>query len=189
MFDSTKIEKAISLTLRVHKYQKRKGDGVTPYAVHPIGVALVLARYTNDKDILAAAILHDVLEDTDYSPRKIEKIFGRRVLKLVQDVSDKRPKDPWSKRKDAYLKHLKKASKDACLIACADKINNLESIAECYKKFGDSIWTRFSAPKEKKIEFYENICNLAKKKFPHPLQRELNRTLKKVKKIVGLSSH
>lgn len=188
MFDSTKIEKAISLTLRVHKYQKRKGDGVTPYAVHPIGVALILARYTQDEDVVAAAILHDVLEDTNYSPRKIGKIFGRRVLKLVQDVSDKRPNDPWSKRKDAYLKHLRRASKEACLIACADKINNLKSIAECYKRFGESIWVRFSAPKEKKIEFYENVCKLVGRKFPHPLQREFSRTLKEVKKIVKLSS-
>jgi len=183
---STKIEKAISLALHIHKYQKRKGDGVTPYAVHPIGVALLLTRYTQDEDVIAAAILHDVLEDTNYSPKKIQKVFGRRVLKLVQDVSDKRPDDPWNKRKDAYLKHLKKASKEACLIACADKINNLNSMTEAYKQFGDNIWKRFSAPKDKKIEFYENICSFVGKKFPHPLQRELHRTLREVKKIIRL---
>jgi (p)ppGpp synthase/HD superfamily hydrolase len=186
MFNFTKPEKALTLVLRVHKYQKRKGDGVTPYAVHPIGVALILAKHTQDQDILSAAILHDVLEDTDYSPRKIGKIFGRRVLKLVKEVSDAKPNHPWDKRKDAYLKHLKRVSKEACLIACADKINNLWSIVGAYKKFGESIWKRFEAPKEKKIEFYESVCRLVEKRFPHPLQKELSRTLKEVKKIVRL---
>lgn len=184
MFNFTKIEKALTLALHIHKYQKRKGDGVTPYAVHPIGVALLLAPHKQDEDVIVAAILHDVLEDTDYSPRKIEKIFGRRVLKLVKEVSDSKPNDPWDKRKDAYLRHLKTASKDACLIACADKINNLSSIAGAYKKFGKSIWKRFEAPKEKKIEFYEGVCRLVGKKFSHPLQRKLNLVLKEVKKIV-----
>lgn len=188
MYGLNKIEKALTLALHVHKYERRKGDGVTPYAVHPIGVALLLAKYTQDEDVIAAAILHDVLEDTDYSPHKIQKIFGRRVLKLVQDVSDKQPNDIWSKRKYAYLKHLEKASKDSCLIVCADKINNLKSIAEAYKKYGETIWKRFEASKKKKIEFYEGVCRLVGKRFPHPLQKELSRALKEVRRIVRLKS-
>lgn len=184
MFSSTKIEKAITLALRVHKYQKRKGDAVTPYAVHPIGVALLIARYTQDEDIICAAILHDVLEDTNYGSRRIRKIFGQKVFRLVKDVSDTRPNDPWDKRKDAYLKHLNEVSKEACLIACADKINNLRAMESVYKKIGESIWKRFEASKEKKIKFYEDVCRLVGNRFSHPIQRELNRTLKETKKSI-----
>jgi (p)ppGpp synthase/HD superfamily hydrolase len=187
MFNSTKIEKALALAINLHKYQKRKGDGVTPYAVHPIGVALLIACHTQDENVLCAALLHDVLEDTDYSPKEIKKEFGRKILKMVKDVSDRRPDDPWDKRKDAYLKHLKKAPKGACLIACADKINNLRSMSAAYKDAGESIWKNFEAPKEKKIKFYEDVCRIVGRRFSHPIQKELIRTLKETKRLIRVT--
>ncbi len=179
-----RIEKAIEVAIRIHKGQMRKGDGITPYVVHPISVAMILSRYTNDEDVLIAALLHDALEDTAYSQQKLKKEFGFEVLSIVKDVSDKRPNDPWFKRKDAYLKHLKIASKEACLVACADKINNLMSICEAYEKDGDRIWPRFNAPKEAKFRFYEAICKKVGRRFPHPIVDELGRKLKEAKKTL-----
>jgi len=183
---SPRIEKAIEVAIRIHSGQMRKGDGVTPYVVHPISVAMILARYTNDEDVLIAALLHDALEDTSYSEQDLEKDFGSKILSIVKDVSDKRPEDPWSKRKDAYLEHLKDASKEAFLVACADKINNLTSICEAYEKYGDNIWKSFNASKEAKIGFYEALYKKVGKRLSHPIVKDLGCKLKEAQKVLGL---
>ena len=182
---TTRIEKAIEVAMRIHKGQKRKGDGVTPYVVHPVSVAMILSRYTQDEDVLVAALLHDALEDTDYNPREMKKGFGAKVLSIVRDVSDQRPDDPWNIRKEAYLKHLKKASKEACLVSCADKINNLSSIREAYEQYGDRIWKSFNASKEAKIGFYAAICKEVGRRFKHPIVSELRKELNKTKKYLN----
>lgn len=175
---SLRIQSALAITLKIHEGQKRKGDNKTPYAVHPISVALLLMHYLCSEDAVIAGLLHDALEDTDFSPKQIKNNFGAKVLKLVQEVSDKRPNDPWGTRKNAYLKHLKKASKDACLIACADKINNLTSMMEAYRKQGNSLWKRFNASKEEKLSFYEGVYTAINARFKHPIIEELKLTLK-----------
>jgi len=180
-----RIEKAIEVAIRIHAGQKRKGDGTTPYIVHPVSVAMILSRHTNDEDVLIAALLHDALEDTSYGGRQLKKDFGPRVLKIVEDVSDKRPDDPWEVRKDAYLKHIKTAGKDACLVSCADKINNLSSICEAYEEHGDRIWKSFNASKEAKLGFYEAIHKAVSGRMSHPIVRELGSKLKETKKALS----
>jgi len=176
---SPRIQAALAVILKIHEGQKRKGDNFTPYAVHPISVALLLMNHSCGEDAVIAGLLHDALEDTDYSPKQIKDNFGVKVLKLVQAVSDKRPDDAWVTRKNAYLKHLKKASKEACLIACADKINNLTSMIEAYKKHGNSLWKRFNASKEDKLTFYESVYIESRKRFKHSLIEELGMTLRR----------
>lgn len=176
---SPRIQTALAVTLKIHEGQKRKGDNLTPYAVHPISVALLLMNHSCGEDAVIAGLLHDALEDTDYGPKQIKDHFGAKVLKLVQAVSDKRPDDAWVARKNAYLKHLKKASKEACLIACADKINNLTSMIEAYKKQGNSLWKRFNASKEDKLVFYESVYIESRKRFKHSLIEELRMTLRR----------
>jgi (p)ppGpp synthase/HD superfamily hydrolase len=182
----SKIDKAIAVAAKAHNGQARKGDGITPYIVHPIAVGMLVARYVDDENIICAAILHDVLEDTDYSRPKLKRQFGNRIFSMVEEVTDKKPKDHWAKRKEAYLKKIKMAPKGACLIACADKINNLHSIVDAYKKFGDKIWKRFEAPKEAKVAFYEGIYREVGRRFRHPLIGKLGSTLKQAKRALGL---
>lgn len=177
-----RIEKAIEVAIRIHKGQMRKGDGITPYVVHPISVAMILSKHTRDENTIIAALLHDALEDTSYSVKQIQKDFGLRVLSIVKGVSDKNPDDPWAKRKEAYLKKIKTVSKEACLIACADKINNLESICEAYSEYGDRVWESFNASKEAKLGFYESVCIEVEKRFKHPIIRELQNKIKEAKK-------
>jgi len=178
------FQSALAVTLKIHEGQKRKGDKFIPYAVHPISVALLLINHSCGEDVVIAGLLHDALEDTDYSPKQIKDNFGVKVLKLVQAVSDKRPDDAWVTRKNAYLKHLKKASKEACLIACADKINNLTSMIEAYKKQGNSLWKRFNASKEDKLAFYESVYIESRKRFKHSLIEELRMTLTKAGSVL-----
>jgi guanosine-3',5'-bis(diphosphate) 3'-pyrophosphohydrolase len=84
------ILRAIDFAARKHKAQRRKDEEASPYINHPVSVALLLAERgkVTDPEILAAAILHDTLEDTDTTPEELEAAFGMRVRKLVEEVTD-----------------------------------------------------------------------------------------------------
>lgn len=91
------VLKAAKFAADKHRTQRRKDAGASPYINHPIDVAEMLVRIgqVNDPDILAAALLHDTLEDTETEPEEIRKEFGEKVLSLVLEVTDdkKLPKE------------------------------------------------------------------------------------------------
>ena len=181
------IDKAIEVAAVAHIDQKRKGDGSTPYIVHPIAVGMIVSGAGSDEATICAAILHDVLEDTDFGRDKLRDIFGEEIVKMVEEVSDKNPDDPWAKRKDAYLEHLKTASDGALVIACADKIHNLKAIMEAYKKDGEKIWPRFSASKEDKMAFYESVYRQARERMRYnDLVSNLGKALRDAKVELGM---
>jgi len=198
MLLTSKIEKAVAIALKIHAKQKRKGDNVTPYAVHPVLVGMLLARYTDDEDVIIAGLLHDAIEDTKYGSKQIKDNFGEKVLNIVEEVTEKSDekyqkkkslahflksgkKSSWAERKMNYLVNIAKKSKEACLVTCADKIHNLNGLTELYKKEGEASFKKFNAPKERKIWFYESIYKEMKKKFRHGLIRELHHALKEFK--------
>jgi len=181
MFLTSRLERAIATALRIHWKQKRKGDSSTPYAVHPISVAMLLSRYTDDEDIIIAGLLHDALEDTKYGPRDIERDFGKRTLSIIEEVTEKNPRSSWETRKLECLVSIKNKSKEACLVMLADKIHNIKSLQYAYAILGEKLWKRFNASKEKKLWFYEAIYKDVKRKFRHGLVRELHHALKEIR--------
>ncbi len=185
MLLTSRLEKAISVALTIHAKQKRKGDNLTPYATHPILVAMLLSKYTDDEDVVVAGLLHDALEDTKYSREQIKKEFGEKVLSIVEEVSDKDPKASWDERKMNYLVNIPKKSKEACLVSCADKVHNLNSLTALYQAVGDALEKRFNAPMGKKIWFYEQIYKAMKLKFRHGLIRELHHALEEFHEVVS----
>ena len=80
------VQRALTLAARKHT-NPRKGTDI-PYITHPVHVALILARHGFDDQVLAAAILHDVLEDTETTPDELRNAFGDRILHMVQEVSE-----------------------------------------------------------------------------------------------------
>ena len=84
------FEQAIAFATKAHAGAKRKGTGI-PYIVHPIEAAAIASSMTTDEELLAAAVLHDVLEDTETTPEELRDLFGERILRLVQnETEDKR---------------------------------------------------------------------------------------------------
>jgi guanosine-3',5'-bis(diphosphate) 3'-pyrophosphohydrolase len=112
-----------------HQAQRRKGAGAAPYINHPIEVATLLATIgkVQNPELLAAALLHDVLEDTNATPAEIARLFGKRVLSLVQEVTDDKrlPDDARRQRQIEHAPHLSRAAQQ---IKLADKISNLNGI-------------------------------------------------------------
>ena len=123
------ILKAAHFSAQKHSTQRRKDENASPYINHPISVALAIAQIggVDDPEILAAALLHDTLEDTKTEPEKLEAEFGKKVCEYVLDVTDDKtlPKD---ERKSRQIEHAKKISKGAALIKLGDKISNVTDV-------------------------------------------------------------
>jgi (p)ppGpp synthase/HD superfamily hydrolase len=119
------VLRAASFAAKAHRGQIRK-DGSTPYAAHPTRVAFILAvgLGVDDPEILAAAFLHDTIEDTTTDRDDIEEAFGPRVAELVAVLTkDKRLAN--SVREDDYFDALESASPEARLIKLGDALDNL----------------------------------------------------------------
>lgn len=118
-------QSAVSFAARKHRHQLRK-DGETPYVAHPIRVMMVIRDVfgIDDEDVLAAAALHDVIEDTDTDFDEVEEHFGAEVARLVS-VMSKDMRLRWDVREPAYRKALAEADWKAIAIKLADVYDNL----------------------------------------------------------------
>ena len=129
--DNELILKAVNFAAIKHKDQRRKDAKESPYINHPISVALIISEIggIDDPEVLAAALLHDTVEDTDTSPEELEDLFGKRVRTLVEEVSDDKSL-PKAERKEKQIQHAKSISKGAALIKLGDKISNVTDVLD-----------------------------------------------------------
>jgi guanosine-3',5'-bis(diphosphate) 3'-pyrophosphohydrolase len=124
------ILEAAAFAARKHSTQRRKDVGASPYINHPIEVAGILAGAgIEEANILAAALLHDTLEDTDTSSSELEAVFGAEVREIVEAVTDDKAlaKEERKRRQIAHAAHLSSA---ATLVKLADKIANVRDIGD-----------------------------------------------------------
>lgn len=160
--NETTFERAVRFALTAHHGMKRKGSD-TPYIAHPLEVAAIAATITSDEDILAAAVLHDVVEDTPYTIEDIRNSFGERVASLVSsDTEDKMEQLPpdrtWLARKTATVEYLKTASREEKIIVLGDKLSNIRSCRMAQLAVGDELWKRFHEKrKEMHAWYYSSI--------------------------------
>ena len=125
------IDRAVDFAQNKHQYQKRK-DG-SPYIIHPLAVAQVVAEMGLDCDAILGALLHDCIEDTDTSYEEIEKLFGQPVAQLVEGVT-KLTRANFSSSEQAQMENLRKMfmamSKDirVVLIKIADRLHNMRTM-------------------------------------------------------------
>ena len=164
----------------------RKGKS-RPYILHPIEAMTIVGSLTDDEAVLAAAVLHDTVEDTPATIEDIEREFGRRVAELVNAESeDKRPgqsaADTWTVRKQETIDHLKMSSRDAKLICLGDKLANLRELARDYAALGEYLWERFNQ-KDKAMHgwYYRSIFDILVSEFGDiPALAEYKELLKQV---------
>ncbi len=123
--------RAAAFAAEKHRNQRRKDHARTPYINHPLAVARVLAEEGGVKDpaVLAAAILHDTLEDTETTRSELRREFGIRIASLVEEVTDDKSL-PKQRRKQLQIEHAPKKSRGAALIKVADKICNLRELKQ-----------------------------------------------------------
>ena len=145
--DTSLLDRAITFAVKAHQGVERKGKGF-PYIVHPMEAVCIVATMTNDQELLAAAALHDVIEDTDTTADNLKKEFGERVAMLVEAESDDKSggskAETWHQRKQDTLDRLRNADLDIKIVALGDKLSNMRAIAHDYAVLGDELWNRFT---------------------------------------------
>lgn len=136
------IREAVEFAVEAHKGAVRKGTQ-TPYIVHPLEAAVIVGSMTEDQELVAAAILHDVLEDTDAREEDLRQRFGDRVADLVVEETDDKTLS-WLERKKGKLERVARGSRDLKMVVLGDKLSNIRSIARDYLTLGEKLWDRFN---------------------------------------------
>ncbi len=152
------LDRAIIFAVRAHAGTERRGKGF-PYIVHPMEAVEIVATITADQELLAAAALHDTVEDTDVTVDQLRAEFGDRIAALVASESDVvmagvSEEDSWHTRKKAAIDRLAAASHDAKIVAMGDKLSNMRAIARDYAVKGDELWKIFHAKDPKDHEWH-----------------------------------
>ena len=131
------LEQAIIFAVQAHSGACRKGSQ-EPYILHPLEAAAIAATMTDDPEVLAAAVLHDVVEDTPHTLEEIRQRFGQRVGDLVSA-------ETWRIRKEETIEHLRRERRiEVKIIVMGDKLSNLRAMHRAYLRWGDRLWDRFN---------------------------------------------
>ncbi|MCR5532452.1 MAG: HD domain-containing protein [Paludibacteraceae bacterium] len=145
--DTDLFDRAAVFAIRAHHNTERRGKGF-PYIIHPMEAVEIVATITTDPELLAAAALHDTIEDTDVTVEQIRAEFGERIANLVHAESDQftegvSEEDSWHDRKQAAIDRLAAAPHDAKIVAMGDKLSNMRAIWRDYQTKGDALWSIF----------------------------------------------
>ena len=161
-----KVTKAIEFAAKAHDGMVRKKDK-TPYILHPLEAAVIVGTMTDDRDVISAAVLHDVVEDTEITIDEIEEKFGARVRKLVEsETEDKRadlpPENTWRIRKEESLDELANCGDtDVLMLWLGDKLANMRSFYRMKKNEGEKMWQSFNQKDpEQQFWYYRTIAEL-----------------------------
>lgn len=163
------VTEAIKFAADAHDGMRRKMSGA-PYILHPMEAAVIVGTMTDDQEVIAAAALHDVVEDAEVSIDDIERKFGTRVRQLVgTETENKRahlpPSATWRIRKEETLATLSETDDVAVLMLwIGDKLANIRSIYRAWKTEGDNIWGYFNQrDKNEQAWYYRRIAALTEK--------------------------
>lgn len=163
----TRLEEAVGFATKMHAGQKRKLT-LLPYILHPLEVAVIVGTITDDEDIMIAALLHDVIEDTPATEEDVENMFGARVLSIVKGETENKYRDlpaasTWKRRKEESLQVLRESPIEVKILWLADKLSNIRAMAEKYTKIGDGIFDAFHEKRKSEHEwYYRTILDILK---------------------------
>lgn len=146
------IERAAAFAEKAHRGVFRKGTNV-PYITHPMETAVIVSAFTDDEELIAAALLHDVIEDAGISREELGQVFGRRVASLVQNESEDKSRS-WRERKANTLKRLNDAPWETKILTLGDKLSNIRCTARDYMILGEDIWQRFNEKDKNRHAWY-----------------------------------
>ena len=173
------IRKAAEFAAKIHENATRKGSNV-PYIVHPREVAAITAAITGDPEIIAAAYLHDVIEDAGVGYEELCGEFGKRVADMVLEESEDKTRT-WIQRKQDTIDRMKTAPAESLILAFSDKLSNLRSTASDYLIYGDEIWQKFNQKDKKMHEwYYREIFKYFDRFSEYPFYREYEMLLEMV---------
>ena len=160
---------AIAFAVKAHDGMRRKKSDA-PYILHPLEAAVIVGTISADQNLIAAAALHDVVEDAGITIEEVEEKFGKRVRELVEaETENKREElpaaDTWRIRKEESLEVLKNTDDLGVLIVwIGDKLANMRAIYRDWKVEGDAMWQRFNQKSvSEQAWYYTSIVKLTER--------------------------
>lgn len=165
------LSEASTFAVKAHDGMRRKRAGL-PYILHPMEVAVIASSMTSSQEVIAAAMLHDVVEDAGVSIQELEERFGKRVAELVgSETENKRKNLPaastWKIRKQESIDFLRSNEDlDVKILYLSDKLSNLRSIYPAWKVEGHDVWQSFNQKDPAEQAWYyrsvaENVSDLS----------------------------
>ena len=142
------LEEAVCFAVKAHEGMLRK-DGTTPYILHPMEAAAICGTLTSDQAVLAAAVLHDTVEDTDTTLDEIRERFGEKVARLVASETEDKfpgvpPEDSWRQRKEMSIRELESTKdRNVKILWLGDKLSNMRSFFRQWQAEGPSLWEHY----------------------------------------------
>lgn len=171
-------ETALKLAAKAHEGQHRKHDE-SAYIAHPIMVARILEQACFSEIVVAAGIVHDVLEDTEISEGDLRSALGDEVVGIVVTLSENKLLE-WEERKQKYVESVVTGGESVWAVSVADKIHNARELISFHEQRGAQAWQVFNRGKKKKLWFEHLLYNELKKVWEHPLLEEYNRLIKQL---------
>jgi (p)ppGpp synthase/HD superfamily hydrolase len=147
------VRGAYGLLLERHSDQRQKVNR-RPYVEHPVLVATDIAAEGFEPEMIAAALLHDIVEDSDVTVEQLRERFGDRVAGLVDVMTDTAEVADYERRKEIQRRRVEAAGPEAAAIFAADKLNNVRALRAAYEVDGEQVAERFNQPLDLKLRVW-----------------------------------
>jgi (p)ppGpp synthase/HD superfamily hydrolase len=173
--DSSKLVRdALETARRAHAGQIRNGSGGMPYIDHPTTVAELLAENGYGEQVLAAGLLHDVVEESAIEVDEIRESFGEPIASMVAALTDEEAIADYRERKQEHRRQVEAAGPEARAIYGADKLSNIRALRRVYASSGEAVGDELKAPLDDKIAVWEADIDLLRRSDPElPFLSEL----------------
>ncbi len=160
------VRDALDAARDAHAGQIRNGSGGMPYIEHPLAVADLLAEHGFADEVLAAALLHDVVEESDTGVAEIGSRFGEPIGSLVEALTDEEEIEDYGRRKEVHRARVEAAGPDALAIYAADKLANVRALRRVYATEGEAVGAQLKAPLDVKVAVWEADVELLRRTSP-----------------------
>jgi GTP pyrophosphokinase len=171
---SEQVRAALEMAREAHAGQVRNASGGRPYIDHPVAVAENLCAHAVDDDTLAAALLHDVVEDSELELDDLRQRCGERVAELVGALTDDESIESYAERKREHRGRVEAAGAEAMAIFAADKLTNVKMLRDAYEEQGEQVGEELSVPLDEKVGVWEeDLEMLSANAFESPAVRDL----------------
>lgn len=161
---SALVREALSIATEAHGGQVRNASGGRPYIDHPVAVAERLAEQGRDDEVLAAALLHDVVEDSELGVADVRASCGDRVAEIVDALTDDEEIESYEERKREHRGRVEAAGPGALAIYAADKLTNLEMLRDAYATRGEAVAEELTVSLDVKLGVWEEDLKMIERR-------------------------
>ena len=152
---------AINYAVKIHS--GKFGKGLIPCIVHPLEVMNNLGFMRADMTLMAAGVLHDIVENKILTLEDITEKFGQDIADLVDFLAEQDQSFPWRENKEILLKYLEKASQRKQMLVLAYELSNIEAMVRDFEKLGDFYWKIYQDDREEKEWYYRAVVKALSK--------------------------